>query len=78
MTNQQLLQFKKKVEDAKTNVAELRGQLQAQMKNLKQEGFATTQEANVNLKSLDSKIETLQERIEKHIEEIENNYGEYL
>lgn len=72
MTEQELLKLKKKVEDAQTQVSELKGQLQAQIKQLKDDwGCKTIEEAEKKLKTMDKDLSTLEEQITIGIEELE-------
>jgi uncharacterized protein (DUF305 family) len=75
MTEQQLFQLKRKVEEAKTTVAELQGQQKAQMKQLSDEwGCKTLDDAIEKGKKMNTEIETLTGQIEKGIEELETKY----
>lgn len=75
MTEQQLLQLKRKVDEAKTTVSELQGQQKAQMKQLSDEWGCKTLDAAIEKgKQMNAEIETLTKQIEKGIEELETKY----
>ena len=75
MTENELLQLKKKVDEAKTTVSELRGELTAGMKQLKDEWKQPTVEAaKKKLKSLSTEIEDLDAKIAEHAEELETKF----
>lgn len=75
MTEKQLIDLKKKVEEAKTKSTELTGQKNALMKQLKKDwGCDTIEQAETKLKKLEKQIESIDEQIESGIEEIENKY----
>ena len=75
MTEQQLLDLKERVEDAKTQVAELNGQQTALMNQLKNDwGCKTIEEANTKLKGMESSISLLEKKIERGVKELEEKY----
>jgi hypothetical protein len=75
MTEQDLLRLKKKVDDAKTNVAELKGQQTALLKQLKEDGGCKSlEELEKKLKALAKEIGELQTELETGIEEIQQTY----
>jgi hypothetical protein len=75
MTEQQLLDLKKKVDRAKTTVSELEGQRKAQMKQLSDDwGCKTVEAAEKKVESMSNDIETLDKQIKKGIEELETKY----
>ena len=66
---------KKRVEDAKTQVAELNGQQTALMNQLKNDwGCKTIEEANTKLKGMESSISLLEKKIERGVKELEEKY----
>jgi predicted nucleic acid-binding Zn-ribbon protein len=75
MTEQQLLDLKERVEDAKTQVAELNGQQTALMNQLKNDwGCKTIEEANTKLKGMENSISILEKKIERGVKELEEKY----
>jgi archaellum component FlaC len=75
MTENELLQLKKKVDEAKTTVSELRGELSAGMKQLKDEYKQTSLEgAKKQLKSILKEVEDIDAKITEHSEELESKY----
>jgi peptidoglycan hydrolase CwlO-like protein len=71
MTETDLLKLKNQVSDAKQLVAELTGQLNASMKQLKDLGCDTIDDAETKLKSLDEELSNLDIKIAKKTEELE-------
>jgi peptidoglycan hydrolase CwlO-like protein len=71
MTETDLLKLKNQVSDAKQLVAELTGQLNASMKQLKDLGCETIDDAETKLNSLDEELSNLDIKIAKKTEELE-------
>jgi len=75
MTEQQLLDLKDKVEDAKSNVSELKGQLTALMKQLNDDWQCKSiKEAETKLSGMEKNIKTLELKIQEATEELEDKY----
>lgn len=75
LNEQQLLDLKEKVEDAKTQVSELNGQQTALMSQLKNDwGCKTIEEANTKLKGMENSISILEKKIERGVKELEEKY----
>ena len=75
MTEQQLLDLKDQVEEAKTKVSELTGQKQALMNQLKTDwNCKTIEEANTKLKGIENSISVLEKKIERGVKELEEKY----
>ena len=75
MTEQDLLKLKKEVDDAKQNVSELKGQQTALLKQLKDDWKCNSiEDAEKKLKTMNKEIDSLQQQIEKGIQEIEEKY----
>jgi uncharacterized phage infection (PIP) family protein YhgE len=75
MTEQDLLKLKKKIEDAKSSVSELKGQQTATAKQLKDEFKCDTVEAGQEkLKEIDDKIDTINSKLDKGLKELEEEY----
>lgn len=75
LTEKQLLELKKKVDEAKTKSTELTGQKNALIKQLKKDwGCDSIEEAEKKMKKFEKQIESIDEQIEKGIEEIEEKY----
>jgi predicted nuclease with TOPRIM domain len=75
-TEQQLLDLKKNVDEAKTSVAELTGQQKSLMKQLKDDWQCSTIEAaQMKLKSMDNDIANLDAKIAKGTKELEEKYN---
>lgn len=75
MTEKDLLRLKGEVDKAKSTVAELNGQLTAMMKQLKKDwGVSSVDEGEKLLKKMKKDLETLEEKIEKGVNEIEEKY----
>ena len=71
-----LLDLKKKIEDAKSTVAEYKGQLKSLMEQLKSDyGCSTLEQAEKKLKSLKGQIEDLNAEIEEGIEKLQEKYN---
>lgn len=72
MTEQELLRLKKKVDDAKTNIATLNGQVQVHENQLKDVwGHKTISDAKKDVLLRDKKIEQYDTQIEKGLEKLE-------
>jgi uncharacterized protein YnzC (UPF0291/DUF896 family) len=75
MTENELLQLKKRVDEAKTIVSEKRGELTAGMKQLKEEYKQSSLEgAKKQLKSILKEVEDIDNSINEKIEELESKY----
>ena len=75
MSQEKLLQLKEEIEEAKTNVAQLTGQKNTLMAQLKKDWKCTTLgEAKKKLKDLQKQIDDLNSQIEQGIEELETKY----
>lgn len=75
MTEQELLKLKKKVEEAKTESSELRGQLKTLTSQLKKNFKCdTVKDAEDKMKVLKKDIDKLSEEIDTKIEELETKY----
>ena len=76
MNEAQLLQLKKKVDEAKQKTSELTGQKNALMKQFKDEWkCSSVEEAEKKAKTMTKEIESLELQIEKGIEELETKYN---
>lgn len=76
MNETQLLKLKKQVEEAKTEVSELKGHQSALLKQLKEEwGCSDITTAEKKLKSLQKEIEEVNQSIEEGIAELEEKYN---
>lgn len=72
MTEQQLLQAKKKVDEAKTKVSELKGQQTALLNQLKSEyKLNTTEELKAAIKAENVKLDKISAQIETRLQELE-------
>ena len=76
MDEQGLLKLKREIDNAKTKVAELNGQLSQLMKQMK-ENFDCTdlKAADKKIKALEKEATELQERINTETAELEELYG---
>lgn len=75
MTENDLLQLKKKVDEAKTKVSELTGHKTALLKQLKDDWKCDSiEEAEKKLKLMNKEIENISQQIETGIEELESKY----
>ena len=76
MNESQLLDLKKKVDAAKTEVSQLQGHQTALMNQLKTDwGCKTIEEAEKKIKVMKTEIEKLDESIQTGIEELEEKYN---
>ena len=76
LDEQQLLDLKKQIEQAKTQVAELQGSRKHLMKELKDDwGCTTIEEAEKKLKKLQKELEQLQNKIKEQTEELIEKYN---
>jgi peptidoglycan hydrolase CwlO-like protein len=76
LTEQQLLDLKEEVDDAKTKVSELTGQQTALMKQLKEDwDCKTIQEAEEKLETMEKNITILENKIKKGTKELEEKYN---
>lgn len=75
MTEQQLVDLKKKIDSAKREQSELKGRKKALLENLQNTwGCKTVEEAEKKASSLQKQIDKLEEEKEKGIKEIEETY----
>lgn len=75
MTEQELLKLKKKVEAAKTESSELRGQLKTLLSQLtKNYKCKSVEEAETKMKSMKTEIDKLSDQIDEKLEELETKY----
>jgi len=75
MTEQQLLNLKKEIEGAKVQLNQLEGQEKALMNQLQKDwGCKTIAEAEKKLKAIQKEIDTLNEKINCGINELEEKY----
>lgn len=75
MTEKELLQLKDEIDEAKTKVAELKGQQQMLMNQLLETyGCKTIADAEKKLKLMDKEISTVQNQIDEGIKELEEKY----
>ena len=76
LTEKQLLDLKEEIGEAKNKVAELKGQQNALMKQLKEEwGCTTLEQAEKKIAQIEEEVAILQRQIEKGIEELQEKYG---
>ena len=76
MTTEQLLELKQDIEDTKTTVSELNGQLTTLKKQLKEDWQCNTiKQAEEMLKELDGNISKLDDRIKKGMAKLEDEYN---
>ncbi len=75
MTEKQLLDLKEDVSEAKTKVSELTGQQTALTNQLKTDwNCKTIAEAAKKLKEMDTEIDSIDKKIEKGVQELEEKY----
>lgn len=75
MTDQQLLDLKKEIDNSKIKLSELKGQKKVQMDTLEKKwGCKTVKQAERKLKQMKDNITDLQEQKEKGIKELEEQY----
>jgi len=76
MTEQQLLDLKIEVEEAKATTAELKGQQTALMNQLRTDWKCNSvEEAEKKLKTMQKEIETLDKKIREGVAEVEKRYN---
>ena len=76
MTTAELLDLKQDIEDTKTTVSELNGQLTTLKKQLKEDWQCNTiKQAEEMLKELDGNISKLDDRIKKGMAKLEDEYN---
>ena len=76
LTEQQLLDLKDQVEEAKEKVSELKGQQTALNKQLLDDwGCKSIEEAETKLKTMGDQIDLLDKKIEKGVKELEEKYN---
>ena len=72
----QLLDLKKRVEEAKTTVSELTGHKQALVKQLQTEwDCKTIEEAEKKLSTMEKEVQKIDLQIKQGIQELESNYN---
>ncbi len=77
MNEQQLLELKEEINEAKTEVAELKGQKKSLLTQLKENWECTTIEvAQKKVKKMQSSIEDLQTQIDQETIELEKHFEE--
>jgi predicted nuclease with TOPRIM domain len=75
MTEQDLLELKKQVDEAKTKVSELTGHKTALLKQLKNDWECNSvEDVEKKLKLMNKEIEKISQQIETGIEELESKY----
>jgi len=75
MTQQQLMDLKDQISEAKNEVERLKGREEHLMQELKEKfGCDTVEQAKQRLEKMDQKINDLTESIEQKIEELKENY----
>ena len=74
MTAREFEALKKKIDDRKQSKAMLEGELSASMKQLKELGFNSTEEAEAELKKLDRRIAKLETQLADTLETLEKEY----
>ena len=76
MTEQDLLNLKDRIEEAKSAVSELKGQQIVLMKQLLDNwNCKNIEEAKIKLRKMEKDIEVLEQKIEKGIRELEEKYN---
>jgi len=75
-TEQDLIKLKKKVEDSARQESELKGQLTALTKQLKDDyGCKSVEDANVKLEEMLADLKAMDKQITKGISELEEKYS---
>lgn len=75
MTTEELIELQKEIEEAKTELAELKGQEKAILQTLKKDfGVKTIHEATVEIKELEKSLKKLTAQKNKIISKIEDAY----
>lgn len=75
MNEQQLLDLKHQIDEAKTNATELTGQQKSLMDRLKKDWNCTTvEQAEKQIKQIETEITQLNTKIDKGMEELEEKY----
>lgn len=76
LDEQGLLDLKKKIDTAKSEVSELKGHQTALMNQLKADyGCKTIEEAEKKLKAMGKEIEGMEKEIEEGVKELEGKYN---
>jgi uncharacterized protein YukE len=76
MIEQDLLDLKKEITDAKEEVAGLKGQQTALMKQLKDDWKCNSiEEAEKKIAQMEEAVEKLQDQIDEGVEELQEKYG---
>jgi predicted nuclease with TOPRIM domain len=75
MNESQLLELKKKIDEAKTKVSELNGQKSALLKQLEEFGCKTITEAEKKLEGMEKEISGITEKIDSGTKELEMKYN---
>jgi len=79
LSNDQLLDLKQKVEDAKTNVTRLKGQLEMLNSQLLSTwGCKTVESAQKKLIAMEKEASTLENQISEGKDALEENYGSFI
>ena len=77
LDEQQLLALKKKIDSAKSEVSELKGQLKTLMEQLKNDYSCNTiEQAEKKIKTINIDIDNLTTKIEEALEEINKKYNQ--
>ena len=75
MTARELLELKNKITEAKNTTAELKGQQNALMKQLKEEWKCSSlEDAEKLIQKMDGEIDALNKNIEEGMKELESKY----
>lgn len=75
MNEQQLLDLKHQIDQAKSKAAELKGEQKSLMQQLKKDWECDTiAQAEKNVKEMEKEITTLDDKIKKGVEELEERY----
>ena len=76
LNEQDLLDLKKDIDDAKTKKSELIGQKNALMTQLNNDwGCKTVEEAQKKLKTMGAEIEDIEDKIEKGVADLQEKYN---
>ena len=74
-TEQQLLDLKKQIDQAKSEVSELNGREKRLMEQLQKDwGCKTVKEAEKKIKDMETDLASINEQIHKGVEELEEKY----
>jgi len=75
-TTKKLLNLKERIEEARSEASELKGQQKHLMKQLEDWGCTSVKQAKEKAKELDKKINQLSNKIDQGVEELEEQYDE--